>query len=417
MDDPFISVSKLNTCYVLTALYSCFAHVWLAVVNRTPLAKNPIILPASKGVTKKLAIVTGSNTGIGFETARRLVQEYGWDVVLACRSKDKAVIAKNLINNCNKDGSGDTRSHGKAIVLEPVLDLSDFNSVRKYADALQNKYDCIDVMINNAGLNTSGRSPGNPELDLMFQSNYLGHFLLTELLLKNGLLLSSSTNASDKHASKVINLSSVMHHFSKGDVLEGKGVESIVSEDYWKRRAMYNSKDAPTNVYSATKLAAILHSVELNRRYGDKNLTSIAVNPGAVNSDIWRGFPMWVRRHIFSRIYLTVEEGSEPIIAAAILDNFKVANESIPASNGRNAIIYLQPYANPFSIFGGRWFPDSSASRSAAIASSPRQGPMNPFTEMTGPYVGYLPTIPRLPATTEAAAETLWKVSEQLTKF
>ena len=416
MDDPFFHISKLNTYYALTAVYTCVAHVWVAVVSRKAGGKNQISysFPPSNEVTKKLAIVTGSNTGIGFETAKRLVREYGWDVILACRSKDKALIARNLINDdYNKyNTNSDSCSNGKAIVLEPVLDLSDFNSVRKYVDAIQNEYDNIDVLINNAGRNSGGRSPGNPELDLMFQSNYLGHFLLTELLLKNELLLSSSTttNGSGKGGNKVINLSSAMHHFSKGDALEGNGFESVASPDYWKRRAMYSEKDTPDNLYSATKLAAILHSVELNRRYSDKNLMSIACDPGGVNSNIWRGFPLWVRRHVFDKLYLTTEEGSEPIIAAAIRDDLTLDKE--------NSIIYLQPYANPFLIFGGRFFADSSSSRSVAtLTSSSRQGPMPPFAEMHGPYVGHLPTIPRLPKNTEAAAETLWNVSEQLTKL
>ncbi len=409
MEDQFISISYLNQCYALTLLYSCFAHAWLALINRSARGKNPIAnLPPPRGATRKLAIVTGSNTGIGLETARRLVREYGWDVILACRSKDKALIAMSRINDYNTESNDDRRSRGKAIVLEPVLDLSDFESIRNYADFLKSEYDKIDVLINNAGLNTSGRSPGNPELDLMFQSNYLGHFLLTALLLKNKLLISSSTSGGDGSKSKVINLSSVMHHFSKGDLLGGNEFESIESQDYWKRRAFYSEKNAPGNTYSASKLAAILHSAELNRRYGDQHLTAIAVNPGAVNSDIWRGFPVWVRRYVFDKVYLTTEEGSEAIIAAAIRSDLKPSKEKI---------IYLQPYANPFSIFGGRWFADSSSLESINGDSSVRREPMIPFTEMIGPYVGHIPTIPRLPANTEAAARTLWQVSEQLTKL
>lgn len=405
MDDQFVSISTLNQCYVLTALYCCVSHAWLALVNRTARGKNPISLPPSREVTKKLAIVTGSNTGIGFEAAKRLVREYGWDVILACRSKDKALMAKNRINDYSTESSN---SDGKAIVLEEVLDLSSFDSIRKYADALKNKYDKIDVLINNAGLNTSGRSPGNPELDLMFQSNYLGHFLLTELLLKNKLLLSSSTSGGDGSRSKVINLSSVMHQFSKGDSLGGNRFESIESQDYWRRRALFTEKNAPDNRYAASKLAAILHSAELNRRYGDKHLTAVAVNPGGVNSDIWRGFPMWVRRHVFDKVFLTTEEGSETIIAAAIRDDLKVDKENI---------IYLQPYINPFRIFGGRWFADSSSLQSGTVNSSVRRGPMPTYAEMAGPYVGHLPTIPCLPANAEASAGALWQVSEQLTKL
>lgn len=415
--DPYFSLIQFVACNPLTLLYTCVAHAWLAVVNRTGAIKNPIPLPSEdEMMRKKIAIVTGSNTGIGYDVSKRLVREYGWDVILACRTKNKALIARDKINDFdqdhNTDGNTNTPS-GKAIVLDPVLDLSDFDSIRRFVNALESEYDNVDVLINNAGLNTSGRSPGNPDLDLMFQSNYLGHFLLTDLLLKNKLLLSSS---STEVGNKVINLSSVMHHFSKGDSLTGEGFESIASPDYWKRRAYYNDgKGAPLNVYAASKLAAILHSLELNRRYGDAQLTAIAVNPGAVNSDIWRGFPKWLREYVFEKIYLTTEEGSEPIVAAAVRNDLIADKNSNMANNGRGAVIYVQPYANPFSIFGGRWFPDSASSRTAAASSSTQQLPMIPFTEILGPYVGHIATIPRLPANKEAAAEALWKVSKELT--
>eukprot|EP00536_Pseudo-nitzschia_multiseries_P004051 jgi/Psemu1/302310/fgenesh1_kg.65_\ len=403
-------------CNPLTVLYTFAAHAWLALVNSSGGKKNHIPLPSKEEMTKKkLAIVTGSNTGIGYEVSKRLVREYGWDVILACRSKDKAVTARDKINNFEKKIHDRNAADGKAIVLDLVLDLSDFDSIRRFVGAVEKDYDNVDVLINNAGRNTSGRSPGNPDLDLMFQSNFLGHFLLTDLLLKNKLLLSSSSN-NDVHATgtrsgnKVINLSSVMHHFCKGDSLTGEAVESIASSEYWKRRAFFSDgKSAPQNVYAASKLAAILHSLELNRRYSDAQLSAIAVNPGAVNSDIWRGFPNWIRRHVFDKVYLSTEEGSEPIVAAAVRNDLRASK-----SKSGGAVVYIQPYANPFSIFNGRWFPDSSSSRMDTVSSS-RQGPMIPFTEMLGPYVGHLPTIPRLPTNKEAAAEALWKVSEELT--
>ncbi|VEU36608.1 unnamed protein product [Pseudo-nitzschia multistriata] len=406
--DPYFSMARgFGVCNVLTALYSCVAHVWLAFVSRKGGEKVPIpVQPGEEMMRKKFAIVTGANTGIGFEVSRRLVQEYGWDVVLACRSKDKALTARDKINDFDKSCNNRKTAAGKAIVLEQVLDLSDFNSIRRFADAVETEYDNIDVLINNAGRNSSGKSPGNPNLDLMFQSNYLGHFLLTNLLLKKKLLLPPSSVA--KNGNKIINLSSVMHHFSKGDSMKGGDFESISSPAYWKRRAYYNdSKNAPSNVYAASKLAAILHSFELNRRYADAHLTAIAVNPGAVNSDIWRGFPKWMREYVFEKIYLTTKQGSEPIVAAAVRNDL-VANKN----SETGAVVYIQPYANPFSIFGGRLFPNSDE-----VSSSPQRGPMLPFTEMLGPFVGHLRTIPRLPSNKDVAAETLWRVSSELTEL
>ena len=468
-DDPYFSMTVFGPYLPVALSYTCFAHAWLSVMSRIgndnvndnglqQWRKTPIIVASSDAINpttttttmtkkKKLAIITGSNTGIGYETARRLVQEYGWDVILACRSKDKALIAKNKINNYETENDDDddvlsnnnnNAHNGKAIVLNPVLDLSDFDSIRKFVDAVENEYDNVDVLINNAGRNTSGRSPGNPNLDLMFQSNYLGHFLLTELMLKNKLLLSTTSSTTSSNGgsmitgNKVINLSSVMHHFAKGDNIDreeggGQAGSTISSPYYWKRRALYHDDNDirhPNNIYAASKLAAILHTVELNRRYGrnsnqQPHLTAIAVNPGAVNSDIWRNFPNWVREYIFDNIYLSTEQGSEPIVAAAIRNDLDTHHDDSTTSSttniGRGTIIYLQPYANPFSIFGGRWFPDSSSTSSSSSSSS---FSMIPFTEIFGPYVGHLPTIPRLPKnlkTTEVAAKVLWDVSEELT--
>jgi len=454
-DDPYFSMTYFGICGPLALVYTCFAHAWLAVIRKISNGdgnglqqwkKTPIVPPFPLKVTrnltskKKLAIITGSNTGIGYETAKRLVKEYGWDVILACRSKDKALIARNKINchNKNNSNSSDDFFNGEAIVLDPVLDLSDFNSIRIFADAVQKEYDNVDVLINNAGRNTSGRSSGNPNLDLMFQSNYLGHFLLTELMLKNKLLLPSTSSllSGGGGGNKVINLSSVMHHFGgKGDNTDREegakdSAVSIATPYYWKRRALYHDDNdicpRPNNVYAASKLAAILHTVELNRRYGCNTssvekkslqpLTAIAVNPGSVNSDIWRNFPIWVRKFIFGKIFLSTVEGSEVIIAAAIQNELDAKKDSITTNNEQEMINYLQPYANPSSIFGGRWFPDSSFDMTNN--ELPQRRSMIPFTEMFGPYVGHLPTTPRLPpnmTTTKDAANVLWKVSEELT--
>ena len=428
-NDPYFSMAQFNAFYPLAAMYTLVSHAWLLVVNRRGGEKNTIPMAHGEEIgTKKLAIVTGSNTGIGFEVSKRLVREFGYDVILACRSKDKALIARDKINNSfdndtttnnsksrRDDKDGET-TKAKAIVLDQVLDLSDFGSVRKFADAIQKNYDNVDVLINNAGRSGSGRSPGNPNLNVVFQSNYLGHFLLTELMLKKKLLSNNSnTNTNITGNNKVINLSSVMHHFSKGDKHKNE-YESIASPDYWRRRALYSDGGGDDdekgdivvpNVYAASKLAAILHSLELNRRYGDNRLISIAVNPGAVNSDIWRRMPTWIRKHVFERVLLTVEQGSEPIIAAV------VRNDLVPDKDG---IVYIQPYANPFAIFGGRWFPDSSRADAASASLATNQGPMLPFTEMLGPYVGHLVSTARLPRNKAEAAETLWRVSKELTE-
>ena len=182
-----------------------------------------------------------------------------------------------------------------------------------------------------------------------------------------------------------------MHHFT------WDAYDDIDEIDYWKSRAVigHNSDDdddeMPEGVYAATKLAAILHCVEWNKRY--PGIPAMVVNPGAVNSDIWRGFPSWMRS-IFANVYLTTEQGSAPLVAAAVQDDWNYA-----AAVG--GVVYLQPY----------WIPSLSLSSEQQQSTSP----MIPFTEMLGPYIGYAITAPRLLADGgQAAARMLWQVSEVL---
>jgi NAD(P)-dependent dehydrogenase (short-subunit alcohol dehydrogenase family) len=193
-------------------------------------------------------------------------------------------------------------------------------------------------------------------LDLLFQSNFLGHFLLTKELLES----------LQKENGHVINLSSAMHHFSGTRPLD---------ESYWKSVALH-SPDRPPETYAASKTAAILFSLELTRRY--PQLRSTAVNPGAASSDIWRGFPKLIQ-NIMKVFFLTPSQASVHVVAAAVTPDLTAT--------------YLQPY----------WLYDYSK-------------PPFPALEMLGPYVGYVATTPRLPSDGGLdAALSLWKVSEELT--
>jgi NAD(P)-dependent dehydrogenase (short-subunit alcohol dehydrogenase family) len=341
-EHPYYPMSWCTPLQPVAMVYMAISQLWFVG------QKVPIPLPApTVQNTNKIAIVTGANTGIGFETARTLVVDYGWDVVLACRSTQKAVRAMLDINEEPR------KRGGEAIVLSQPLDLSRFGSLQLFVDEFQGRFPKVDVLINNAGLNTSGKSG---RLDLLFQSNFLGHFFLTRQLMEASLL--------DRENGHVINLSSVMHHFSGTRPLD---------EAYWRSMALY-SDDHPPETYAASKLAAILFSHELTRRFG---IRSTAVNPGAAASDIWRGFPKWVVQ-VMKVFLLTPRQACRPVVAAAV---------------GMMNASYLQPY----------WLPRYD------------RRPF-PAMEMLGPYVGYAATTPRLPADGGyQAAQALWKVSEELT--
>lgn len=240
----------------------------------------------------KVAIITGSNTGIGYETARSLVLQHNYVVIMACRSRDKALEAISRIEKeqqqqqtgSSSSSTGSTGTGGRAVFVHP-LDLSCCQSITKFAEAVEiSEYATtnggIGCLINNAGRNTNGPSidiAGNSKFDLLFMSNFLGHYLLTCKLMKLLLMKKKKINGEqdNNNVPRIINLSSVMHHFV--------GNHPLDNEKFWIDCATCDDSSSykQHDVYSLSKLAALLFSQELNTRYSCQ-IKSIAVNPGAV---------------------------------------------------------------------------------------------------------------------------------------
>ena len=344
--------SAMGNFSAAALLYSCLAHIWVFGFRRQKrqISLQPLQIP------RKTAVITGtSQGGIGLEVAKSLVVDCGWEVVLACRSKEKALAAQREIELAQVD-SNLNETRGKAVVLDVPLDLSSMKSVSDYSKELSSKYESIDVLVNNAGLNTDGKCG---KLNLIFQANFLGHFALTKALLDKL-----------KDGGRVVNLSSVMHHFAGSKEKD---------EQWWRSMSLFQDPKLP-ETYSASKLAALLFSLELNRRYSSSHkIRSVAVNPGAVASDIWRSKPRWLR-WIYRRLYLTPKQGASTTLAAVIQPDL-------------GDIEYIQPY----------WQRNS--------------GVPHPITEMMGPYIGWKATKPRLPSDGgKAAGSALWKVCEELSE-
>lgn len=300
----YYSYKTFKRLGVPAIFYSAAAKVATKVLRVKP---RSIVTAPSASVDKnnstvllpKVAIVTGSNTGVGFQTAKTLAVDHGYQVVIACRSAEKAETACAAINAAVNAAAVAASKYpkGSALFVKP-LDLSNLDSVRDFGKAINDKYpNRIDVLINNAGKNSAGNptqqsttGPTNSSsdnsvfLDDLFTTNFLGHFLLTRLLLET--------------CSRVVNLSSVMHHFpvySKRDGGSDAATNDVESVEFWRQAAIIppvnNSSDDGLMVrkpYAPSKLAALLFSMELNRRYGGNNdaddgaFRSIAVNPGSV---------------------------------------------------------------------------------------------------------------------------------------
>ena len=148
-------------------------------------------------LTGKTIIVTGGNSGLGFESVK-VFTEKGAHVVLSCRSVDKGEKAKTEILLKHPEG--------KIEVAE--LDLADLESVRKFAESFQQKYSRLDVLLNNAGIMTTPYFTTKDGFEGQMGTNHLGHFTLTGLvlpLLKNTL------------KSRVVNVSSMAHKQGKMD--------------------------------------------------------------------------------------------------------------------------------------------------------------------------------------------------------
>jgi len=200
-------------------------------------------IPAQNGRT---AIVTGANSGIGFETAKSLA-EHGAHVVLACRNQDKGKAALAAIAATNPAGS---------VELMP-LDLSDLSSVRAFADAFLAAHDRLDLLINNAGVMVPPQSTTKDGFELQFGTNHLGHFALTAHLLPRLL---------ETDGSRVVNVSSIAHKSGRIDF------DNLDASKGYKAWAAYGQ----------SKLANLLFTSELQRRLSEGGYATLvtAAHPG-----------------------------------------------------------------------------------------------------------------------------------------
>ena len=204
--------------------------------------------------TGRCAVVTGANSGIGFETAKILAQK-GAHVIMACRNKDKANVAIERMKQESREIS---------VELIP-LDLSSLQSVRVFAATFCASHKRLDLLINNAGVMlTPSRVETKDGFELQFGINHIGHFALTLRLLK--ILL-----ATEK--SRVINLSSVAHRAG-----------TIAFDDlHWKHRPY-----KMTGSYSQSKLANLLFTLELQRllKSTKTTTTAVAAHPGWTRTNL-----------------------------------------------------------------------------------------------------------------------------------
>jgi NAD(P)-dependent dehydrogenase (short-subunit alcohol dehydrogenase family) len=205
----------------------------------------------------RLAVVTGANTGLGFETAQVLAAR-GAAVALAVRDTEKGKAAAARIAGT---------APGANVMVQP-LDLASLDSIRAAAGELRAKHPRIDLLINNAGVMFTPKQTTSDGFELQFGTNHLGHFALTGLLLEQML---------EVPGSRVVTVSSLAHRI-RAEI----NFDDLQSERSYSRVA----------AYSQSKLANLMFTYELQRRLPGAGTTiAVAAHPGLAATELTRNSP------------------------------------------------------------------------------------------------------------------------------
>ena len=237
-------------------------------------------VPGQQG---RLAVVTGANTGLGFETARILAAR-GASVVLAVRDTDKGKAAAARIAGT---------APGATVTVQP-LDLTCLESVRAAAGELRARHPAIDLLINNAGVMFPPKQTTVDGFELQFGTNHLGHFALTGLLLEQMLPVPGS---------RVVTVSSLAHR-----------VRARINFDDLQGERSYSRVGA----YGQSKLANLMFTYELARRLSGAGATiAVAAHPGLASTELARYTPAIVAFFYVRVMTQKAAMGVLPVLRAA----------------------------------------------------------------------------------------------------
>ncbi|WP_290810562.1 oxidoreductase [Halovivax sp.] len=300
------------------------------------------------------AIVTGANSGIGFETAREFARN-GATVVMACRSAGRGEAAADEIRADVGEDDGDG-----ALAVER-LDLASLDAIRAFAERVGDEREPIDLLINNAGTMAIPRRETADGFEEQFGVNHLGHFALT------GRLLGSIADDG-----RVVTVSSEMHRGGELDVDDLAEVDREGGLGLGSDGDEYDRWDA----YRRSKLANVLFAYELNRRLdaAGSAIASVAAHPGYADTALQAK----AARAIGSRVRLALRRVSNALLAQS-------------AAKGALPVLYA---ATAPDVGGGEYY-----------------GPSR-FRHMRGPPTAHR-SVER--SYDRALARRLWEVSEELT--
>jgi len=269
----------------------------------------------------RTVVVTGANSGLGFEATRALA-DHGATVVMACRSEDRAESAAAEVRETVPDAEFDVRA----------CDLASLASIRSFAEAFLADYDDLHALCNNAGVMAIPRSETEDGFETQFGVNHLGHFALTGHLLDRVVATPGET--------RVVTHSSGLHE--RGEI-DFEDLHGEASYDEW-------------DAYAQSKLANLLFAYELQRRLesaGIDETISVGCHPGFAATNLqYRGpeatgstLRLYLMKVVNAVLAQSAERGALPLLYAA----------TAPDVEGGE-------YVGPGGLWNVRGFPERQAS-------------------------------------------------------
>ena len=256
----------------------------------------------------KVFLITGANSGLGYETSKFLLEK-GATVIMCCRDLFKGEKAKQKLVKFNFPGKID--------LVE--LDLSDLKNVEKIARFIKNKFNSLDVLINNAGIMAPPKTFSKQGLEIQFAVNHLAHMFLTLELLP---ILEERNN------SRVVTVTSGVQYFGK---IQWEDLQGNLKYDRWAS-------------YAQSKLANVMFGLELNSKLKERNsnTSSLLAHPGFARTNLQpksveanQSWQEELAYKLMDPMFQSAEMGALPQITAATLSSAKGGEQYGPRFNFR----------------------------------------------------------------------------------
>ncbi len=244
----------------------------------------------------KIFLVTGANSGLGYETSKFLLEQ-GATVIMCCRDLLKGEKAKNELLKFNFSG--------KIELVE--LDLSDLKNVKQSVDFIKNKFNSLDVLINNAGIMAPPKTFSSQGYEIQFAVNHLAHMYLTLELLPM---------IEEKNDSRIVTVTSGVQYFGK---IKWEDLQGNLKYDRWAS-------------YAQSKLANVMFGLELNSKLKEKKskTSSLLAHPGFARTNLQpasvKANQSWQEElayKVMDPMFQSAQMGALPQITAATLPSAK----------------------------------------------------------------------------------------------